>query len=191
MSNDLIERTFVAVKHDGVQRGLIGEIIKRFEQRGLKLAALKMIQVDRKFAAKHYPLTEEWIKGTASTTRKAYEKRGIALKESDREICERINNWLKDYLSEGPVVAMVWEGYHAIEICRKIVGTAEARSALPGTIRGDFSVDSYELADKKKRPVRNLVHASGNLQEAENEISLWFKKEEIHDYTKKDWEVIH
>jgi nucleoside-diphosphate kinase len=187
----MIDRTFVAVKHDGVQRGLIGEIIKRFEQRGLKLAAIKMVQVDKEFAAKHYPLTQEWIKNTASVTRKAYEKRGVELKESDREICERINNWLKDYLTEGPVVAMVWEGYHAIEMARKLVGTAEARSAQPGTIRGDFSVDSYELADQKKRPVRNLVHASGNAQEAENEITLWFKPEEIHNYSKKDWEVIH
>jgi len=187
----MIERTFVAVKHDGIQRGLVGEIIKRFEQRGLKLAAIKMVQVDKDFAEKHYPLTEEWIKNTAAVTRKAYEKRGIKLKESDREICERINKWLKDYLTEGPVVAMVWEGYHAIEMCRKIVGTAESRSAPPGTIRGDYSVDSYELADQKKRPVRNLVHASGNAQEAEHEITLWFRPEEIHDYTRKDWEVMH
>ena len=191
MTKDLIERTFVAVKHDGVQRGLVGEIIKRFEQRGLKIAALKMVHVDKKFAGRHYPITDAWVKNLADNTRKAYAKRGITLKETDRQISERINNWLKDYLTEGPVVAMVWEGYHAIEMCRKIIGAAEARSATPGTIRGDYSVDSYDLADVKKRPVRNLVHASGNVQEAENEIGLWFGKEEIHDYVRKDWEVIH
>ena len=187
----MIERTFVAIKHDGVQRSLVGEIIKRFEQRGLKLSALKMVWVDKEFAAKQYPLTEEWIKNLAAKTRTTYEKRGEVLKESDQEIAERVHNWLKDYLTEGPVVAMVWEGYHAIDMVRKIVGHTEARQAIPGTIRGDFSVESYEIADSKQRPIRNLIHASGSKKEAENEIALWFKDKEIHDYDKKDWEVIH
>jgi nucleoside-diphosphate kinase len=149
---ELIERTFVAVKHDGVQRGLIGEVIKRFEQRGLKLVAIKMAHPDEKMAARHYPMTKEWIGNTAATTRKAWEAKGITIKESDEEICKRINSWLKGYLTEGPMVAMVWEGIHAIEMGRKIVGTASAKNAAPGTIRGDYSVDSYELADLKKRP---------------------------------------
>lgn len=187
----LLEKTFIAVKHDGVQRGLVGEIVKRFEQRGLKLVAIKMVLPDKEMAAKHYPMTEEWVKNTAATTRKAWEAKGVKIDESDEEICQRINSWLKDYLAEGPVVAMAWEGIHAIEVGRKIVGTASAKNAPPGTIRGDFSTDSYELADLKKRPVRNIVHASGTRAEADNEINLWFSKKEIFDYHRKDWDIIH
>jgi nucleoside-diphosphate kinase len=188
---DLIEQTFIAVKHDGVQRGLVGEVIKRFEQRGLKLVAIKMVHPDKELATRHYPITEEWIRNTAATTRKSWESKGINLKETDEQICRRINGWLKEYLTEGPVVAMVWEGPHAIEMGRKIVGTASAKNSPPGTIRGDFSVDSYEVADLKKRPVRNIVHASGTKAEAANEINLWFKKNEIMNYHRKDWDIIH
>lgn len=188
---ELLEKTFIAVKHDGVQRGLIGEVVKRFEQRGLRLCAIKMVQADEDLATRHYPLTEEWIKNTSATTRKAWSEKGIVLKENDEEICARINAWLKSYLTEGPIVAMVWEGIHAIEIGRKIVGTASAKNAPIGTIRGDYSIDSYELADLKKRPVRNIVHASGTKAEAEREIRLWFTPGEIHDWMRKDWEIIH
>lgn len=188
---ELLEKTFIAVKHDGVQRGLVGEIIRRFEQRGLRLCAIKMVQADEDIAKKHYPLTEEWVKNTAAVTRKAWEAKGIKLEESDEDICSRINSWLIGYLTEGPIVAMVWEGIHAIEVCRKLVGTASAKNADTGSIRGDFSIDSYELADKKQRCVRNIVHASGTPAEAENEINLWFTPEEIHDWTKKDWEIMH
>lgn len=188
---ELLEKTFIAVKHDGVQRGLIGEVIKRFEQRGLRLCAIKMVQADVEMARKHYPLTEEWIKNTASVTRKAWAAKGIELKESDEEITSKINSWLLKYLIEGPIVAMVWEGIHAIEIGRKIVGTASAKNSPPGTIRGDYTIDSYELADVKQRPVRNIVHASGTKAEAEREVHLWFKPEEIHEWSRKDWEIMH
>ena len=187
----MIERTFVAIKHDGVQRALVGEIIKRFEQRGLKIAALKMVWVDREFAAQHYQMTDEWIETLAAKTKEVYKKKGIELKETDKEIASRVHNWLKDYLTEGPVVAMVLEGYHAIEMVRKIVGHTEARQAAPGTIRGDFSTESYQIADDKRRPIRNIIHASGNKEEAKHEIGLWFSVDEIHDYQRKDWEVIH
>jgi len=188
---EFIEKTFIAVKHDGVQRGLIGEIIKRFEQRGLRLASIKMVQADETLASKHYPMSDEWVRNTAAVTRKSWAAKGVELKESDKEICSKINTWLKGYLAEGPIVAMVWEGPHAIEIGRKIVGTASAKNAPPGTIRGDFTVDSYEIADKLQRPVRNLVHASGTKAEAENEVNLWFKKDEIFDYERPDWKIMH
>jgi len=86
---------------------------------------------------------------------------------------------------------MVWEGPHAIEIGRKLVGTASAKNAPPGTIRGDFTTDSYELADKKQRPVRNLIHASGTKAEAENEVNLWFKENELFDYDIARWNIMH
>ncbi|MBN1645666.1 nucleoside-diphosphate kinase [Candidatus Woesearchaeota archaeon] len=188
---EFVEKTFIAVKHDGVQRGLVGEIIKRFEQRGLKLAGIKMVQADEELAANHYQMTPEWIKKNATNTRKAWQKKGVVLKETDEQLAGKVNSWLKTYIMEGPVVAMVWEGPHAIEIGRKLVGPANAREAPVGTIRGDFTVDSYEIADKKQRPVRNIVHASGNTEEADNEISLWFKPSEIHDWKREDWKIIH
>lgn len=188
---DLMERTFIAVKHDGVVRGLVGEIVKRFEQRGLRLCAVKMIKPDNELAKKHYPLTAEWVKNTAAVTRKAWEAKGIKIDETDEQVSGRINSWLTGYLTEGPVVAMVWEGIHAIEICRKIVGTASAKNSPVGTIRGDFTIDSYEIADKRKRPVRNIVHASGTRAEAENEVKLWFREDEIFDYDFPQWKMMH
>ncbi len=187
----MIERTVILVKHDGVQRGLVGEIIRRFEQKGLKLAAIKILQATKEQAEKQYKLTPAWIKKLGENTRRTYEERGTPTKESNEQIAKKVQGWLKSYLTEGPIVAVIFEGYHAIEIGRKLVGHAEPRQALPGTIRGDFSVDSYELADSKKRPTKSIVHASGNKEEAENEIRLYFKKSEIFDYTKEDWRIIH
>jgi len=187
----MLEKTVILIKHDGVQRGLVGELIKRFEQRGLKIAAMKLIHPDKKLADKHYVMTEAWIKKLAANTRKAAAEKGITIKESDEEIARRVKGWSMKYLMEGPVVAIVLEGHHAIEIGRKIVGPAEPRGAPIGTIRGDYSVDSYEMADKLGRPLRNLVHASGNKEEADNEIKIWFKNDEIYDYERKDWQVLH
>ena len=187
----MFEKTFIMVKHDGVQRGLVGEIISRFEKVGLKLIALKMLTPTEDLANRHYVLTEAWIEKLGTNTRKAFEKRGIKVKETNEQIATRVHGWLKDYLREGPVVAMAFEGYHAIEIGRKIVGPAEAKSAPLGTIRGDFTVDSYDMADHFQRPVRNLIHASGNTEEADNEINVWFSKDEICDYKKHDWNLMY
>ena len=189
--NKMMEKTVIIVKHDGVQRSLVGEIIKRFENKGLKLAALKMVHATRKMAEEQYKVTPEAIEKTGGNTIKAYEKKGVKLKETKKQITEKVFKWLRDYLTEGPVVAMVFEGYHAIEIGRKITGHAEPRQAEIGTIRGDFALESYELADKKERPLRNIMHASGNKQEAENELIIWFKKDEIYDWEKIDWGEMH
>jgi len=191
MPKELIEKTFIAVKHDGVQRGLVGEIIKRFEQRGLKLVAMKMVLPTEAMADKHYVLTPAFIAKLGENTRKAAAEKGVKLKETNEEIATRVKNWNIKYLTEGPVVAMIWEGFHAIEIGRKIVGPAESRGAPIGTIRGDFSVESYDLADKLQRPLRNLIHASGNKEEATNEIKLWFKADEIFSWTNHQWKVMH
>ncbi|PIZ51909.1 nucleoside-diphosphate kinase [Candidatus Woesearchaeota archaeon CG_4_10_14_0_2_um_filter_33_13] len=187
----LIEKTFIAVKHDGVQRGLVGEILKRFEQRGLKLVALKMVLPTEEVADKHYVLTPAFIQKLGENTRRAAKEKGVELTETNEEIATRVRNWNMKYLTEGPVVAMIWEGFHAIEIGRKIVGPAESKGAPIGTIRGDFSVESYAMADNLKRPLRNLVHASGNKEEAENEIALWFKPEEIFSWDIQHWKVMH
>ncbi len=131
------------------------------------------------------------MKKLATNTRKAAEEKGIKIKETDEQIAKRVQTWLMDYLTEGTVVAILFEGHHAIEIGRKIVGHAEARQAEIGSIRGDFSTDSYELADLSKRAIRNIVHASGNKEEADNEEKLWFKKEETHKYDLHEWRIMH
>jgi len=153
-----IEQTFVMVKPDGVARGLTGEVIKRFEQRGLKVVALKLVSVNMDHAKQHY-------------TEDISERHG-----------EEIRNQLLDYVTTGPVVAMIVEGVNAIENVRKLVGATESKSAAPGTIRGDFSHVSYAHADNKKVPVRNVVHASGDEKDAKHEVALWFSVDEVHDY---------
>ena len=185
------ERTFMLIKPDGVKRGLIGECIKRVEQRGLKIIALKMILPSREHAHSHYSGEEEWLKGMGEKTLETYRKYDKdPIKElgtdDPLEIGKMIHNWLTDFITSGPVVAMVISGIHAIDMVRKIVGKTIPAFAEMGTIRGDFSVDSPVLANEGKRAIHNLVHASGDAKEAEHEISHWFAPEEIHDYKRAE-----
>ena len=189
--DNLIERTFIAFKHDALQRGLVGEFIKRFEDKGLKLVAIKMIQPTEEMAKRHYKLTPEFIEKLGNNTRKAAAEKGIEMTETNEEIATRVRDWNVNYITEGPIIAMAWEGFHAIQVGRKIVGHAESRQAPIGTIRGDYSVESYEMADSLERPLRNLVHASGDKGEAENELNLWFSPEEFHSWDKEKWKVMH
>ncbi len=189
------ERTFMLVKPDGVKRGLIGEIINRIERRGLKVIAIKMTTPSEEHARRHYPAPEEWCRLVGVKTLESYEKYGKDPMESlgttDKvEIGKIINEWNIDYLTSGPVVAMVVEGVHAIDMVRKIVGKTFPSFADPGTIRGDFSVDSPNLANDQKRAVRNLIHASGDPEEAVNEMGLWFTKAEICDYRRTDEDIM-
>jgi len=146
-----MERTFVMIKPDGVQRGLIGEIISRLERKGLKIVAMKMINVDRELAEKHYAEHKE----------------------------KPFFNNLVQYITSGPVVAMVVEGKNAIKVVRTLVGATDPVEAQPGTIRGDFGLDIG----------RNIIHASDSLESAEREISLFFKPDEILEYKRidEDW----
>ncbi|MBI2550430.1 nucleoside-diphosphate kinase [Candidatus Woesearchaeota archaeon] len=154
----MIERTLVLLKPDAVQRGIMGRILGRFEDAGLKVVGMKMVWVDKKFALKHY--TEELAKRAGA----------------------HVRQMIAEFLTTGPVVAMVVEGVNAIENVRKMVGSTEPKSAAPGTIRGDFSHVSYGYADKKKSPVKNLVHASSSAKDAAAEIKLWFTPKELHSY---------
>lgn len=153
-----MERTLVVVKPDGVQRSLVGRLLQRFEDAGLKIVGMKMVWIDADFAKKHYFDLAE--------------RRG-----------EHVLHNMVDLMTEGPVVAAVLEGVEAVENVRRIVGSTEPKSAAPGTIRGDFAHHSYAYTDEKSRGVRNLIHASGNSDEAKQEIKLWFEDKEIHDYT--------
>jgi len=183
MSHLSKERTLVIVKHDGVQRTLIGEIIKRYEQAGLKLVAVKMVVPSAAHVEAHYTLDPNWRRITGEKTIKSYKDKGITPHSEDPyKITAIILEKLKDYFIAGPVIPMVWQGAHAVKIVRKLTGGTEPLSTDVGTIRGDFVHDSYQLADTDKRAVRNLVHASGSVEEAEMEIKHWFRPEEIVNY---------
>jgi len=153
----MIQQTLVLVKPDGVMRGLIGECVSRFEKRGLKIVAMKMLHADDKLLLEHYG-------------------EDIAKRHG-----EHVRKVLIDFIKMGPVVAMVLEGIHAVEAVRKICGSTYPGDAMPGTIRGDFAHASKEYC-KAVNKGYNVVHASGSIEEAEKEISLWFKKDEINNY---------
>lgn len=158
----VLQQTLVLVKPDGVARGLTGEIIKRFERIGLKIVALKLVHVNMDHAKKHY--TED-----------------ISNRHG-----EKVRNNLLDFITEGPVVAMILEGVDAIANVRKIVGATESKSALPGTIRGDYTHVSYSHADQKEMAVKNVIHASADENDAKVETALWFSIDELCDYKRSD-----
>ena len=195
MSHPKEEKTVVLVKPDGVMRGLVGEIVTRFERRGLKILALKLVYPTREHVASHYSGSDEWIKGMGNKTIETYAKYGIdvvaEMGSSDAfEIGKKVQEWNVNYLSMGPVVAMVLQGMHAITTVRKIVGNTLPILAEPGTIRGDFSVDTNTASNVDKRAIRNIVHASGDLSEAKHEIKHWFKDDEIMSYKRSDEDVM-
>jgi nucleoside-diphosphate kinase len=177
------ERTLVIVKPDGVQRSLVGEIIKRFEQAGLKIVGMKMVHPTVDLIEKHYLIDPEWRVKTGLKTIESYKKKGKNPPSDDPlKITEIILRNLKRYLAAGPVVAMVLQGAHAVGIVRKITGSTEPLTSDMGSIRGDYTIDSYELSDVDGRAVRNLLHASGSPEEAAKEIALWFSEKEVHNY---------
>ena len=155
-----IEQTLVLFKPDAVQRGLVGEILTRFERVGLKIVGTKMIAPSRDAYYTHYENIGKMIT-----------RRG-----------EATFNATVDFMMSGPVIAMVFEGVEAVGLVRKMVGGTEPKSALPGTIRGDYSHMSFEYADNQLKGIPNLIHASGDAREAEKEIDHWFSDSELYDY---------
>lgn len=177
------ERTVVIIKPDGVQRTLVGEIIKRFERIGLKMVAIKMLVPTAEHIEQHYTLDPNWRRITGEKTIKGYQDKGLTPPSMDPlEITAKILENGKKFMTAGPVVAMVWQGAHAVKIVRKITGSTEPLTSDAGTIRGDYVLDSYEMSDNDDRFVRNLLHASGSVSEAEMEIKHWFKDEEVINY---------
>ena len=153
----MIERTLVLLKPDAVKRGLMGRVISRFEDAGLKVVGSKMVLINEEFGKKHY-----------------YD---IAARRG-----EKVLQVLLKFMTTVPVMALCLEGVNAVENVRKLVGGTEPKSALPGTIRGDFAHVSFAYADGQNKAIENLIHASGNAEEAKQEIALWFKAEELHSY---------
>lgn len=183
------------IKPDGVKRGLIGEIIARIEQRGLKIIALQMFQATKEQLTRHYADSEANLKAMGEKTLATYQKYGLdPVKEIGTgdpvKIGKMVHGWITDFMTSGPIIKIVVQGLHAVEMVRKLVGNTMPSQAEMGTVRGDYSVDSAVLANAQKRGIRNLVHASGNLAEAESEIQLWFKNNEIHEYKRAEEDIM-
>ncbi|OGI57403.1 nucleoside-diphosphate kinase [Candidatus Nomurabacteria bacterium RIFCSPHIGHO2_02_FULL_37_13] len=181
------ERTYVMIKPDGVRKGLTGEIIRRFEQRDLKIVALEMFQPNHKQLDDHYPKNEEWITRLGHKTLTTYEKYGYDTMADfgttdPSVIGPEIRKWLVDYMKSAPLVKIVLQGVHAVDVVRKIAGDTMPYKADMGTIRGDFSIDSPALANKEKRAVMNIIHCSETPEEAEHEIKHWFGDNKTYDY---------
>ncbi len=189
------EKTVVLIKPDGVKRGLIGEIISRVERRGLKIIACKMIHATEEQIDGHYPKDDDYVKNLGIKSLETYEKYGMDPMEEmgtndPFEIGLEVRRWLIRGMAEGPILKMVVEGVHAIQMIRKIVGKTMPAFSEMGTIRGDFSVDSPDLANRQKRSVKNLIHASGDEKEAAHELEYWFSPEEIHDYKRAEEDIM-
>ena len=195
MTNPKEEKTVFIIKPDGVKRGLVGEIISRIEKRGLKIIALVMLWASKEEMNNHYPKDEAWIKRLGEKSMSNYRQYSVDPKEKlgtndPLEIGQMIRKWVVEYMTSGPIIKGVVSGVHAIDMVRKICGNSLPNLAEMGTIRGDFSVDSAVSANLNKRSIRNIIHASENKQEVENELSLWFKSEEIHDYKRAEEDIM-
>jgi nucleoside-diphosphate kinase len=181
------EKTFVLVKPDGVRKGLIGEVIKRFEQRDLKIVALEMFEPTHQMLDDHYPKDEAWKERLGNKTLSTYEKYGIdAMAElgtdDPKKIGELVRKWLLEFMTSAPLVRMVVQGVHAVDMVRKIAGPTMPYAADMGTLRGDYSNDSPAIANSEKRAVANILHASETPEEAEHEIKHWFGNSPVFKY---------
>ena len=188
---NLKEQTVIFIKSEAIQRHLIGDIIKRFEQIGLKLTACKMLAPTSEQMAKHYPDSEEWLKSCGQKTYDNLIAQGVKPEMGPVDLAKRTRQRLIDYFVDRPLIAMVWEGPNAIALGRKKAGSTNPLEAVNGSIRGDFSTDSYETADGLGRCLQTIVHASGSATDAENEINIWFSKDEILDYDLIDEKIIY
>lgn len=176
-----MERTLIILKPDTVQRGLVGDVVARFERAGLKIVGMKMLVPDAKLLVKHYP--DALVQIVGNKTIADWDNYGVDYTESAEEIGRMVIDATRDFMRSGPVIAIVLEGGHAIEVVRKMVGSTGPKDSLPGTIRGDYAHLSLGRASMQKKGAANLIHASGALDEAIVEIAMWFSPNELHSYT--------
>lgn len=163
-----MERTLVVLKPDTIQRGIVGEIITRFERAGLKIVAMKMVSPDEEHYHKHYEGISQLISRWG----------------------EEIYRITLSQMTEGPVVAFVLEGVEAVEHVRKMVGTTDPKESAPGTIRGDYTHITRAYTNPRGATLPNILHASGNAEEAQKEIGLWFESNEVYDYDAAHQKVV-
>ena len=164
-----MQKTLVLIKPDGTGKNLIGEIIKRYEDAGLKVAELKMLTAPMSIIEKHYPMEREYLESIGNKTIAAGQKVKSAYDQG-----KKVVSWLRQFITSGPIVAMVLRGEDAVARVRKITGFTDPAQAEKGTIRAELGTDSILKANAEERPVYNLIHASGSIDEAEKEINLWF-----------------
>src|SRR3989344_3793900 len=165
----MIQKTLVLIKPDAIEKNLIGEIIKRYEEAGLKVVELKMLQAPDSIIEKHYPMERQYLESIGEKTIAAGQQVKSAYDQG-----KKVVTWLRKFITSGPIVAMVLEGEDAVTNVRKITGFTDPSAAEKGTIRADLGTDSILKANQEERPVYNLIHASGSPDEAEKEINLWF-----------------
>lgn len=183
----MTEKVLVFVKPDGLKRKLVGKIISRFENKDLRIVAMKVVKASKKLAEKQYPKTEKQIVGMGKKTLEAAIRGTGSTKEVERIFGTRdprrigltLREWMIEFLLSSPVIAMVLEGKNAVERARMVSGYTDPSKAEKGTIRGDFCADSILKANRERRATENLVHVSGDKAEAEREVKLWFKQEEL------------
>ena len=191
MSHPSKEKSFVMIKPDGVQRGLVGEIINRVERVGLKISALKMTVPTEDQCWTHYNKDDAWYNQKGERAVADRQANGLPVDKPAVEYGKDIVRALVKFMTSGPVVAMVLSGNQAVGIVKKLVGGTEPLTSDVGTIRGDFTLDSYNLSSLDERAVRNLIHCSDKPEEAEREIKIWFKPEELLKYRQLNEEILY
>ncbi len=175
-----MERTLIVLKPDAVQRGIVGEVLSRFEKVGLKIVAMKMLVPETALLKEHY--SDDLIPIVGGKTKKDWDAAGLEYTETVEEIGEMIVKATREFMQSGPVIAAVLEGGMAVEVVRKMVGTTGPKDSPPGTIRGDYAHLSLGRASLAKKGAANLIHASGSDEEAQKEIAMWFTPQELHSY---------
>ncbi len=164
----MTQQTLILIKPDGVSRNLIGDVINRYEKAGLIVKQLRMLQAPMEVIDRHYPMDEDYLRSIGEKSVKAGENVTDTVEQG-----RKVVTWLRDFIQSGPIVAMILEGEEAVPLARKVTGYTDPSSADEGSIRGDLGTDSILEANKDGRPVYNLIHASGNPEEAEFEIGIW------------------
>ncbi len=191
-SHPRYEQTLIIMKPDSIQRSLVGEIISRYERSGLKLIAMKMIVPTSDMIEKHYTLDPEWRRVTGEKTIKSFHDKGLKPPhENPLDVTNILLKRLCTYMTSGPIIVMIWEGAHSVAIVRKLTGGTEPLTSDVGTIRGDYVLDSYQMTEADGRCIRNLVHASGSVKEAQDEIQHWFSDKEIINYNHIQEKIIY
>jgi len=185
------EKTVIFVKPESIQRHLIGEFIQRFERRGLKLIACRMIAPTADQVGRHYPDDDSWLIPTGEKAYKSYQDKGIDPGMGPIELAKQVRDRLIEHFADRPLIVTVWEGPNAVAIGRKTAGATNCLLADVGSIRGDFSMESYDLADNFARPIHTLVHASGSVEEAQDEMKIWLDEKDLLDYDLLDETVIY
>lgn len=185
------ERTCVLLKPDTVQRSLIGEVIKRIEQTGLKFTAIKMVIPEREQLIKHYNKDDTWFLEKGTRIIEDLKEQNFPVEKEPIEYGRDIIEMMVKYLTAAPVVALIAEGNKAVAVVQKLAGSTEPATSDVGTIRGDFTIDSYGHASYENRGVRNLVHCSDSVEEAEREIALWFDDDEVMSYVTSQERIMY